>query len=70
MEKLFGSFCFYNFDVIFHEQAKGKSPLKTTPKKNGMSNLMESEDGSPPPIPNLRLEAKLTAEVSDFFFAA
>ncbi|XP_021284558.1 uncharacterized protein LOC110416794 isoform X2 [Herrania umbratica] len=50
-------------------KAKGKSPLKTTPKKNGMSNLMESEDASPPPIPNLRLEAKLTAEENFRMFA-
>ncbi|GMJ02437.1 hypothetical protein like AT1G77620 [Hibiscus trionum] len=44
------------------KKAKEKSPLKTTPKKNGMNNLMESEDATPPPIPNLRLEAKLIAE--------
>ncbi|KAK6257507.1 hypothetical protein QUC31_000966 [Theobroma cacao] len=50
-------------------KAKGKSPLKTTPKKNGMSNLMESEDASPPPIPNLRLEAKFTAEENLRMFA-
>ena len=56
--------------MIFNEQAKEKSPNKTTPKKNGMNNLMENEDASPPPIPNLRLEAQLTAEVSNRAFAA
>ncbi|KAK8594060.1 hypothetical protein V6N13_125870 [Hibiscus sabdariffa] len=44
------------------KKAKEKSPMKTTPKKNGMNNLMASDDASPPPIPNLRLEAKLIAE--------
>lgn len=40
-----------------------------TPEKNGSSNgkgignLIENQDASPP-IPNLRLEAKMTAEVS------
>ncbi|XP_022773235.1 uncharacterized protein LOC111315628 isoform X3 [Durio zibethinus] len=46
-----------------------KSPMETTLKKNGMNNLMESEDASPPPIPNLRLEAKLTAEENSRMFA-
>lgn len=49
---------------------KGKSPNSSTPKKNGvrngkvLNNVMESEEPSPP-IPNLRLEAKLTAEVGN-----
>ncbi|XVF36894.1 hypothetical protein REPUB_Repub19eG0098200 [Reevesia pubescens] len=51
------------------KKAKGKSPMKTTPKKNGMNNLMEGEDASPTPIPNLRLEAKLTAEENSRIFA-
>ncbi|XP_031281321.1 uncharacterized protein LOC116139808 isoform X1 [Pistacia vera] len=52
----------------------GKSPKNTTPKKNGvrngkvLSNVMESEEASPP-IPNLRLEAKLTAEENTRMFA-
>jgi hypothetical protein len=43
--------------------------MNGTPKKNGSSNgkgignLIENKDASPP-IPNLRLEAKMTAEVS------
>lgn len=43
-----------------------KSPAKkTTPKTTGKSStkLMQSEKKSPLTIPNLRLEAKLTAEV-------
>ncbi|OMO55522.1 hypothetical protein COLO4_35941 [Corchorus olitorius] len=51
------------------KKAKEKSPKKTTPKKNGMNNLVEIEDSSPPPIPNLRLEAKLTAEENSRIFA-
>ncbi|XP_022748659.1 uncharacterized protein LOC111298179 isoform X2 [Durio zibethinus] len=51
------------------KKAKEKSPMKTTPKKNGMNNLIESEDASPPPIPNLRLEAKLTADENSRMFA-
>lgn len=56
--------------MVFYGQARGKSPAKstpkkTTPKKNGMNNLMVSEDILTPQVPNLRLEAKLTAEVSD-----
>lgn len=66
--------------MILNEQVNEKSPRKTTPKKttprkttpkkNGMNNLTESEDASPPGIPNLRLEAKLTAEVSDCVFGS
>ncbi|XP_022768200.1 uncharacterized protein LOC111312307 isoform X2 [Durio zibethinus] len=51
------------------KKPKEKLPMKTTPKKNGMNNLMESEDASSPPIPNLRLEAKLTAEENSRMFA-
>ncbi|KAG4194273.1 hypothetical protein ERO13_A06G043800v2 [Gossypium hirsutum] len=56
------------------KKAKSKSPVKTTPKKttpkkNGMNNLMESEDILTPQIPNLRLEAKLTAEENSQMFA-
>ncbi|XVF64588.1 hypothetical protein PTKIN_Ptkin09bG0180600 [Pterospermum kingtungense] len=51
------------------KEAKEKLPIKTTPKKKGMNNLLESEDTSPPPIPNLRLEAKLTAEENSQMFA-
>ncbi|XWS25152.1 hypothetical protein CRYUN_Cryun27aG0046100 [Craigia yunnanensis] len=50
------------------KKAKEKSPMKTTPKKNGKNNLMKSEDASPPPIPNLRLEAKMTAEENSRMF--
>lgn len=52
-----------------------KSPAKITPKKNGTNNgsitanSIENEDLSTP-IPNLRLEAKLRAEVSGFGFFA
>ncbi|XP_039015573.1 ATPase family AAA domain-containing protein 5-like [Hibiscus syriacus] len=51
------------------KKAEDKSPMKTTPKKNGMNNVMGSDDASPPPIPNLRLEAKLTAEENTRMFA-
>ncbi|XVE60338.1 hypothetical protein DITRI_Ditri05aG0121100 [Diplodiscus trichospermus] len=51
------------------KKPKEKSPMRTTPKKNGMNDLMESEDASPLPIPNLRLEAKLTAEENSRMFA-
>jgi len=45
--------------------------MNGTPKKNGagngkgFSNLVENQ-GVSPPIPNLRLEAKMAAEVSYF----
>ncbi|XP_039010889.1 uncharacterized protein LOC120139838 [Hibiscus syriacus] len=51
------------------KKANDKSPMKTTPKKNGTNNVMRSDDASPPPIPNLRLEAKLTAEENSRMFA-
>lgn len=43
---------------------KERSPKNKTPKKNGkiVKDSVESEDASPPSIPNLRLEAKLKAE--------
>ncbi|KAK8642852.1 hypothetical protein V6N13_012181 [Hibiscus sabdariffa] len=50
------------------KKAKEKSPRKTTPKKKGMNNLIESGDASSLPIPNLKAEEKLTAEVSDAVF--
>ncbi|KAK8552276.1 hypothetical protein V6N12_040881 [Hibiscus sabdariffa] len=46
------------------KKAKEKSPGKTTPKKKGMNNLIESGDASPSPIPNLKAMEKLTAEKS------
>lgn len=54
---------------LFIKQSKKKSSANATPKKNGTSN----GEGSPhsdasPSIPNLRLEAKLIAEVSKFAF--
>lgn len=56
--------------------AKGKSPRKSTPKKNAAKNngnVAGDDDHtnvSPLVVPNLRLEAKLRAEVSSnhFFF--
>ncbi|KAK3230659.1 hypothetical protein Dsin_002540 [Dipteronia sinensis] len=53
------------------KKLKEKSSKNTTPKKNGKlpTNLMENEDASPPPIPNLRLEAKLTAEENSRMFS-
>ncbi|KAE8653870.1 Adenine nucleotide alpha hydrolases-like superfamily protein [Hibiscus syriacus] len=51
------------------KKGKEKSPMKTTPKKNAMNALMESDDASPPPIPNLRLEAKFIAEENSRMFA-
>ncbi|GLT47100.1 hypothetical protein SLA2020_208190 [Shorea laevis] len=51
-----------------------KSPANSKPTKNGASNgkilnnQMKSEDASPP-IPNLRLEAKLTAEENSQMYA-
>lgn len=60
---------------------KDKRQLNSTPKKNGTTNgvkgacstpksmkLVENEDGSPP-IPNLRMEAKLRAEENSRMFA-
>ena len=50
--------------------AKGKSPRKTTPKKSATKNgIVAAGDqmiaaNVSPPVPNLRLEAKLRAEVS------
>jgi len=55
--------------ICFIQQSREKSLMNGTPKKNGSSNgkgignLIENKDASPP-IPNLRLEAKMTAEVS------
>lgn len=48
-------------------QLKERSPRNKTPKKNGkiLKDSVESEDAPPPSIPNLRLEAKLKAEVSN-----
>lgn len=48
-------------------QIKERSPKNKTPKKNGKigKDSVESDDASPPSIPNLRLEAKLKAEVSN-----
>ena len=42
-------------------QVKGKRSVSTTPKKN-LANILSEE--APIVVPNLRLEAKLTAEVS------
>ncbi|CAK7346989.1 unnamed protein product [Dovyalis caffra] len=56
------------------KKSKGKSPMSGTPKKNGSSNgngivnLVVNQDASPP-IPNLRLEAKMTAEENSLMFA-
>lgn len=48
--------------------AKGKSPRKSTPKKNATKNgIVATADDHinvSPSLPNLRLEAKLRAEVS------
>lgn len=44
-------------------QMKEKRPVNTTPKKT-LTNLKKCEDASPP-VPDLRLEAKMSAEVSD-----
>ena len=55
--------------ICFIQQSKEKSLKDGTPEKNGSSNgkgignLIENQDASPP-IPNLRLEARMTAEVS------
>lgn len=49
--------------------AKGKSPRKPTPKKNATKNGVvaggddDQQTYVSPPVPNLRLEAKLRAEV-------
>ncbi|GAV84126.1 hypothetical protein CFOL_v3_27570 [Cephalotus follicularis] len=53
------------------KKVKEKIPVNCTPKKNEniSTNLMEYEDASPPNIPNLRLEAKLTAEENSRMFA-
>lgn len=54
--------------------AKGKSPRKTTPKKSAAKNgIVAAADqmvaaNVSPPVPNLRLEAKLRAEVSKICF--
>lgn len=42
-------------------QMKEKRPVNTTPKKT-LTNLKKCEDASPP-MPDLRLEAKMSAEV-------
>ncbi|XP_038717111.1 uncharacterized protein LOC120010394 isoform X2 [Tripterygium wilfordii] len=57
------------------KKPKEKSLADTTPKKHAKSNgkvlatLIEIEDGSPPPMPNLRLEAKMTAEENSRMFS-
>ncbi|KAJ6774244.1 CELL CYCLE CHECKPOINT PROTEIN RAD17 [Salix purpurea] len=56
------------------KKSKEKSLMDGTPEKNGSSNgkgignLIENQDASPP-IPNLRLEAKMTAEENSRLFA-
>ncbi|KAG5245916.1 P-loop containing nucleoside triphosphate hydrolases superfamily [Salix suchowensis] len=56
------------------KKSKKKSLIDGTPEKNGSSNgkgignLIENQDASPP-IPNLRLEAKMTAEENSRLFA-
>ncbi|KAJ6398925.1 hypothetical protein OIU77_019647 [Salix suchowensis] len=56
------------------KKSKEKSLIDGTPEKNGSSNrkgignLIENQDASPP-IPNLRLEAKMTAEENSRLFA-
>ncbi|CAF2140564.1 BnaA02g18260D [Brassica napus] len=51
-----------------NRMAKGKSPRKSTPKKNATKNgIVATADDHinvSPSLPNLRLEAKLRAEVS------
>ncbi|KAB5568603.1 hypothetical protein DKX38_002396 [Salix brachista] len=56
------------------KKSKEKSPMNVTPKMNGtsngkgISNLVENQ-GASPPIPNLRLEAKMAAEENSRMFA-
>ncbi|KAJ6335668.1 hypothetical protein OIU78_012311 [Salix suchowensis] len=56
------------------KKSKEKSPMNVTPKMNGtsngkgVSNLVENQ-GVSPPIPNLRLEAKMAAEENSRMFA-
>ena len=52
------------------KMAKGKSPRKPTPKRNATKNGVvaggdddDQQTYVSPPVPNLRLEAKLRAEV-------
>ncbi|XP_034888998.1 uncharacterized protein [Populus alba] len=59
---------------ITPKKSREKSLMNGTPKKNGSSNgkgignMKENKDASPP-IPNLRLEAKMTAEENSRLFA-